>query len=241
MTTDLPEPAPLRFTGISAILFALVPLPVLLVPHESMKDSFGGDDINAFFQQHWTMQQWQTLMHIASALFLLAFVVGLYRILRSTARSRTFPMLALVSGSIIVVQVVVSMAVVSSSIALLHLEQTGPPTDPTIAAAFYYLGWDLHFKVNYVVPLFLAVAAWAGWQGQSLSRAWGVITAGVALLTAASAVATLWQPSYVAQYPAFMLFMAWSLGTGVMFLARSGRLKPSAVARAGSRTPEVAL
>lgn len=221
-SSDTPTGRTARVVGWSAIAFALVPIPVIAVPHESLEGTESGAEIVAFFERHWAMQQWQPMMHLFSALALVVFVVSLTSLLRESERgSALWSQVARGAGLVMAAVIIVSMALVSSALALVGEPNASPSGD--VVGGLYFTGWHLHFKINYIVPLFMAAIALVTLRGHAFSRVWGWLTAVLAVVMLASVFGNLSYGTYFVQFPAFMLLLVWSIGTGIMFLRRARR------------------
>jgi hypothetical protein len=209
-----------RTAGWAAILFATLPLAVLLVPHEGIQPTDSGDAIMSFFIDNWAMQQWQPLMHSMATLAFVVFVVALERCLEPGGMALTRRVMV-VTGSIMAAIWFVAMALASAAATLASATLTAPQPDGGVILGLYYAGWGVHFKTVFLAPVFLGCIAVLALRGTPRARVWGGLTAALAILSGLAAAASLTEASYVAQYPAFMLLLPWALGTGIMLLRRA--------------------
>lgn len=221
----------------SGISFFVVLALVLVVPHETLpaheaKDGIDGmppsSEIHAFFTDNYGMQQAQTFMHATAAALFLVFASALTRVTMESEKGGLWSRVAFAGAIATSAVVVVAMGFVS---ALLELHQS---IDGRTLLFFYDAGWSLHFKVNYLVPVFLAAVGVAMLRGASAPKwiAWTGIA--FATLTFLSTLGNLQQATYFLQFPAFFLLLLWVLMVAIVALTRgigADKVTPAAAAR----------
>ena len=204
--------------ALGAITSFVVTFAVLLIPHDSLADSPSAAEATAFFEQNYLIQQSQTVMHSLGAVALLVFLARLASVVRRhEGADEGWSSLTLAAGAALVATIVLSMGFVSATI---HLTGT---IDGGLQEMLYLIGWDVHFKVAYLVPLVLLPAcdvlrrAGAGpavltWSGTALGA-----------LTLVGTLGNLNPVTMVVQYPFFMLFLLWCLAAGLVLGVRGVR------------------
>lgn len=205
----------LAWSGVAA--FA-VTVGVLFVPHAALPDDPTAAQVTAFFTENYTVQQSQTVMHSLGAVALLVFVGRLAAVVRRFERdSDSASRLVLGAGAALTALVVVTMGFVSAAVFL-----TGT-IDGELQEMLYMMGWDFHFKVNYLVPLILVPACHVLRRAGAAAR--GVTWSGLALgiLALVSTLGNLSQDTMFVQYPVFMLFLVWVLVAGLVLGLRGTR------------------
>jgi hypothetical protein len=205
--------------GISAVASFVITFAVLLVPHDALPDDAGPREVTAFFEANYVVQQSQTVMHALGAVALLVFLTRLSGLVGRLERpGESWSRLATAAGAALVTVVVVTMGLVSAVIAL-----TGT-IDGAVQETLYMIGWDLHFKVAYLIPLVLVpvCAVLRRAHAAPTVLTWtGLLLGGVALL---STLGNLTRSTMFVQYPVFMLFLAWTLAAGLVLSLRGVRL-----------------
>lgn len=123
-------------------------IAVLLIPHDSLPSSPRPDEVTAFFEQNHLVQQSQTLMHSLGAVALLVFFAQLAAVVRRLeGDGEPWSRLTLAAGAAFGAVVVVTMGWVSAVVVLTGNIEGG------LQETLYMMGWDLHFRVLYLVPL----------------------------------------------------------------------------------------
>lgn len=194
--------------GVGAFV---VTIAVLLVPHASLPDDPTAAQVTAFFSQHYTVQQSQTVMHSLGAVAMLVFFARLASVVRRFERpDESSSRLVLAAAAALTSVAVVTMGFVSAAV---HL--TGD-IDGSLQESLYFMGWDFHFKVAYLVPLVLLPACHVLRRERAAARTvtWsGLGLGGLALL---STLGNLSRDTMFVQYPVFMLFLLWVLVAGLV-------------------------
>lgn len=132
----------------SAVTSFVVTIAVLLIPHDSLPSSPRPDEVTAFFEQNYLVQQSQTLMHSLGAVALLVFFAQLAAVVRRLeGDGEPWSRLTLAAGAAFGAVVVVTMGWVSAVVVLTGNIEGG------LQETLYMMGWDLHFRVLYLVPL----------------------------------------------------------------------------------------
>lgn len=215
--------------GASGLLFVLLTIAPVVIPHESLsvtETAASADElpssaeIHAFFERNATMQAAQPWFHLLGLAAFCVFAGRLAGHLRADPRSAPWAPVAAVSAA----GMVAIMGVAMAFVAALLLQRAF--LDGRTFLVLYDVAWDLHFKVNYVAPVFLGAISW-GAKRSGLMSGWltwvGLVAAALVLL---STLAHLSEEMFFAQYPAFFLVLAWALLVAVMGLL--GRVGPAA-------------
>lgn len=195
----------------SAVASFAVTFAVLLIPHDSVPDDATATQVTAFFTDHYTLQQSQTVMHSLGAVAMLVFVVRLATVARRFERpGESGARIVHAAGSAVAAMVVLTMGFVSAAIYL-----TGT-IDGELQAMLYRMGWDFHFKIAYLLPLVLLPACHVLRREHAAPAAltWSGLALGV--LTLVSTLGNLSRDTMFVQYPAFMLFLVWMLAAGLV-------------------------
>lgn len=189
-------------TGTAVVAFA-----VLLVPHASLdKTSPSADEVTTFFTDHYVMQQAQPLLHSLSGVLLLLFTVRLAGLLGELGGSRPADLVR-AAGTALAAVVIVTMAWVAAVVTL-----TGD-IEGTTQWSLYTIGWDFHFRLLYLLPLILLPTGWLLRRTGAPVVGWSAVVLGA--LTAVAPLGYLGQDTWFVQYPAYMLFLLWTLGAGI--------------------------
>lgn len=194
----------------SAAMTFLVTFAVLLIPHEALPDSASAAEVTGFFEDNYLVQQSQTVMHSLGAVALLVFVAQLATVVRRLEHGpEPWGRLTMAGGAAFAATVVVSMGFVSAAV---HL--TGR-IDGSVQEMLYLMGWDFSFKVAYLIPLVTLPACHVLRREGAAPAAvtWTGLVLGAAAL--ASTAGNLLQQTMFLQYPVFMLFLLWTLVTGL--------------------------
>lgn len=202
----------------SAVGAFVLTFAVLLVPHTGLPGDPTAPQVTAFFTEHYSMQQFQTVMHSLGAVALLVFFSRLSAAVRRLERpGESASRIVLATAAALTAVVVLTMGFVSATI-----YQTGD-IDGGVQESLYLMGWDFHFKVAYLIPLVLLPACHVLRRERAAARA--VTWTGLALgaLALASTLGNLTQATMVVQYPLFMLFLLWVLVAGLVLGLRGIR------------------
>lgn len=197
--------------ALAATASFVVTVSVLFVPHEGIPDNASAREVTAFFTDNYAVQQSQALMHSLGAVALLAFLSHLAALVRRfEGPDGVAARVVNAAGAAFTAIVLVTMGLVSATIYL-----TGS-ADGATQETLYSIGWDLHFKVAYLVPLILlpaclvlrrakAAPAFLTWSGLGLGA-----------LALVSTLGNLSRDTMFVQYPVFMLFLLWTLVAGLV-------------------------
>ncbi len=199
----------------AAISFA-VTFAVLLIPHDALPDDASAAQVTAFFREHYTLQQSQTVMHALGAVAMLVFVVRIAtRVRRCERAGESWSHLVLAAGSAVAAMIVLTMGFVSAAIYL-----TGT-IDGELQSMLYMMGWDFHFKIAYLLPLVLLPACHVLRREHAAPA--GVTWTGLLLgvLALLSTLGNLGRDTMFVQYPVFMLFLLWMLAAGLLLGLRN--------------------
>jgi hypothetical protein len=200
--------------GWSAVAAALVTFAVVFIPHHSLPDDPTPAQVTDFFTANYAIQQSQPLMHSVGGVLMLVFLVQLAALLRDLGAARSAHVVR-AAGTALVAVVVTTMGWVAAVVTL-----TGD-IDGSLQETLYMIGWDFHFRLLYLLPLVLLPAGW------TLRRSGAAVTGWIALviggLTAVAPLGYLGTDTWVVQYPAFMLFLLWTLGAGIALGLRGVR------------------
>ena len=195
-------------SGVGAFV---VTIAVLLVPHASLPDDPTAAQVTAFFTEHYTVQQSQTVMHSLGAAAMLVFFARLASVVRRFERQgESSSLLVLAAAAALTSVAVVTMGFVSAAIFL-----TGD-IDGSLQESLYFMGWDFHFKVAYLVPLVLLPACHVLRRERAAARAVTWSGLGLGGLALVSTLGNLTRDTMFVQYPVFMLFLLWVLVTGLV-------------------------
>ena len=208
-----------RVLGLSGIAFTVLLLLVVLPPHATLDYDRthppSGDTVTAFFEKHYTLEQYQALMHSLAAIALLVFFTALAaQVRRADDVGGLSARLTIAAGTAIATIMLVTMALVSGSVSL-----TGG-VDGVTQGWMYTIGWWEHFKCVYLLPIALVPAcrvlrrarvlpAALAWSGQVLG-----------LLGLVAVAGALSASTEFLMFPAYMLLMLWVLATGTVALTR---------------------
>jgi hypothetical protein len=195
----------------SAVTSFVVTIAVLVVPHDFLPESPAPEEVTAFFEQNYLVQQSQTLMHSLGAIALLVFFAQLAGVVRRLEREHEpWSWLTLAAAAAFTAVVVVTMGWVSAVVIL-----TGD-LDGGLQETMYMMGWDFHFRVLYLVPLLTLPACHVLRRSGAAPRlvTWSGTAVGAAALV--STLGYLGRETWVVQYPMFMLFLLWTLVTGLV-------------------------
>lgn len=208
-----------RVLGLSGISFTVLLLLVVLPPHATLDYDRthppSRDTVTAFFEKHYTLEQYQALMHSLAAVALLVFFAALAAQVRYADTAEGISArLTLAAGASIGTIMLMTMALVSGSVSL-----TGG-VDGVTQGWMYTIGWWGHFKCVYLLPVALVPAcrvlrrarvlpAALAWSGQVLG-----------LLGLVAVAGSLSRSTEFLMFPAYMLLMLWVLATGTVALTR---------------------
>lgn len=196
-----------RLMGGAAVGAATTAFAVLLVPHAILDPTAPtSDEVTTFFTENYTMQQFQPLMHSISGVLLLFFLVRLAALLHELDAGRSADVVRAAATAIAAV-IVVTMGWVAAVVTL-----TGN-LDGSVQWALYNIGWDLHFRLLYLLPLVLLPAGWSLRRTGAPVLGW--TTVGLGVLTVVAPLGYLGKETWFVQYPAYMLFLLWALAAGI--------------------------
>lgn len=209
-----------RLLGASGVLFFLVLIAVLAVPHDSVwpdqtRAVPSAEKVASFFAEEYAMQQFQTVMHSLAMLILLVFAGILCSLLRpADAADGRWTRIAFGAVAAIAAIDVVAMGLASAAV-------TFSERFAGEGALFAYaIAWSMFAKVNYLLPAFLLPVGELTRRSGLLPRWLGWTAIVVGALSLLSTLGNLSENTWFAQYPIFMLFIAWVLVTGVVVLLR---------------------
>jgi hypothetical protein len=221
--TDLATPAPTTVRakdatlGLSGLGFALLLIPVVVIPHASLDYETTKPPAShvfvTFFKAHRAVEESQALMHSLAAVVLLVFFVALADRVRRTGHELA-ARLTLAGGVGVALVMLVTMLVVAGSISL------NGGVDGQVQGWIYSLGWWEHFKCAYLLPVALVPAcrvlrtarvlpAALAWTGQVLG-----------VLGLVAMVGGLSDATEFLMFPVFFLLILWVLATGIVALTR---------------------
>ena len=171
--------------------------------------------ITSFFEKHYALEQYQALMHSLAAVALLVFFTALAaQVRRATPHARLAAGLTLAAGAGMATIMLVTMALVSGSISL-----TGG-VDGITQGWLYAIGWWEHFKCLSLLPVAVIPAC-------RVLRSEGVLPAPLAwtgqvlgILGPVAMIGALNSATEFLMFPVFILFMVWTLATGVLASTR---------------------
>jgi hypothetical protein len=226
IAAEAPTRARDRLLGLSGLGFFAALLPVVVIPHASLDYPVdkppAGEVITEFFQRHYALEEWQSLMHSLAGLALLVFGVAVARqVRRHQDDARVAATLIVAGAGLAAAVMVVTMAIVAGTIS-----QTGG-VDGVTEGWLYNLAWDVHFKMLYAVPLVLLPAGRVLGRTGALPRVLTGAGSVLAVLAVAAMVGGLTQDTEFLQFPVFFLLMLWVLATAVVALTRGVGPRPS--------------
>lgn len=196
-----------RMLGAAAVGAVVSAFAVVLVPHAVLDaDSPSPEQVTAFFTDHYAMQQTQPLLHSISGVLLLVFLVRLAGLLRHLGGGGVADVVR-AAGTALVAVIIVTMGWVAAVVNL-----TGD-VDGALQWDLYNIGWDFHFRLLYLLPLVLLPTGWLLRRAGAPVIGWSAIVLGA--LTAVAPVGYLGEDTYFVQYPAYMLFLLWTLAAGI--------------------------
>ena len=206
--------------GWSAVAAVVVAFAVLLVPHASLAGTNPtAQQVTRFFNEHYTMQQAQPLLHSASGVLLLVFVVRLAGLLRDLGGRRAADVVR-AAGAATTAVIITTMGWVAAVVTL-----TGD-IEGALQWDLYNIGWDFHFRLLYLLPLVLLPTGWVLRTSGARVVGWSALVLGV--LTTVAPLGYLGADTWFVEYPAYMLFLLWTLGAGIALGLRGVR-RPAAV------------
>jgi hypothetical protein len=209
--------------GVSGLAFALLLIPVVVVPHASLDYATTKPPAShvfvTFFRQHRAVEESQALLHSLAAVALLVFFAALAGHVRRSGNDLA-ARLTLAGGTGVAVIMLLTMMLVAGSISL------NGGVDGQVQGWIYSLGWWEHFKCAYLLPVALVPAcrvlrtarvlpAALAWSGQVLG-----------LLGLVAMIGGLSSATEFLMFPVFFLLILWVLATGIVALTRGLATEP---------------
>jgi hypothetical protein len=203
--------------GASGVVFALLLIPVVVIPHASLDYPTTKPPAShvfvTFFDQHRAVEESQALLHSLAAVALLVFFAALAGHVQRTGNALA-ARLTLAGGTGVAAIMLLTMMLVAGSISL------NGGVDGQVQGWIYSLGWWEHFKCAYLLPVALVPACRVLRTARVMPAALAWTGQVVGLLGLVAMVGAISSATEFLMFPVFFLLILWVLAAGVVALTR---------------------